>query len=199
MTESQKTKIVEGIKEDSEWLIRMVENLLSITRIDSGQVQIIKTPTVLEELIDSVVLKFKKRYPLQKVEIDLPNDMVIIPMDVILIEQVIVNILDNAVQHADGMTRLMFRVYAVGGQAVFEIEDNGCGIEPKRLETIFTGYYTAREESYDGKKKNAGIGLSVCATIIRAHGGSIVAENSKTGGAVFRFTLDAEDDNGDSE
>ena len=60
MTEEQKTKIVAGIKEDSEWLIRMVENLLSVTRIDSGQVQIIKTPTILDELIDSVILKFKK-------------------------------------------------------------------------------------------------------------------------------------------
>ncbi len=67
MTEEQKTKIVTGIKEDSEWLVRMVENLLSITRIDSGQVKIIKTPTVLEELIDAVILKFKKRYPSQTV------------------------------------------------------------------------------------------------------------------------------------
>lgn len=66
MTEEQKTTIVNGIKEDSEWLVRMVENLLSITRIDSGQVKIIKTPTILDELIDSVILKFKKDIPCKK-------------------------------------------------------------------------------------------------------------------------------------
>ena len=97
ITEEQRDKIVVGIKEDSEWLVRMVENLLSITRIDSGTVKILKAPTVLEELIDSVALKFKKRYPAQKVEIEIPNDMIMIPMDAILIEQVIVNILENAV------------------------------------------------------------------------------------------------------
>ena len=71
LNDAQKLGMAKGIKEDSEWLIRMVENLLSITRIDSGAVKLIKTPTVLEELIDSVVLKFKKRYPEQHVEIEI--------------------------------------------------------------------------------------------------------------------------------
>lgn len=199
LSENQKKKIINGIKEDSEWLVRMVENLLSITRIDSGQVKIIKTPTVLEELIDSVMLKFKKRYPNQRVEIDIPNNVIIIPMDAILIEQVIVNILENAVEHAKGMTRLALRVFTHGKRAVFEIKDNGCGIDPKHLETLFTGYYTSENEIADSQKKNAGIGLSVCATIIKAHGGSIKAQNLKAGGAVFRFELDTEEINDDTE
>lgn len=199
MTEEQRDKIIVGIKEDSEWLVRIVENLLSITRIDSGNVKIIKTPTVLEELIDSVILKFKKRYPTQKVEIEIPEDMIVIPMDAILIEQVIVNILENAVQHADGMTKLTLRVFTLGNHAIFEVKDNGCGIAPDRLETIFTGYYSSKDEVADSQKKNAGIGLSVCATIIKAHGGDIKAENSKIGGAVFRFTLDTEHVSGDQE
>ena len=193
MTEEQKTKIITGIKEDSEWLVRMVENLLSITRLDSGQVKIIKTPTVLEELIDSVILKFQKRYPSQRVEIEIPDDVIIIPMDAILIEQVLVNILDNAVQHAEGMTQLKLRVFTLGSKAIFEIKDNGRGINPKRLETLFTGYDTQAAEIADSQKKNSGIGLSVCATIIKAHGGDIKAENVKTGGAVFRFALDTEE------
>lgn len=199
LTQEQRDKIVKGIKEDSEWLIRMVENLLSITRIDSGKVKIIKTPTVLEELIDSVVLKFKKRYPLQNVEIEIPDDVILIPMDAILIEQVIVNILENAVQHADGMTKLTLRVFIIDNRAIFEIQDNGCGIAPDLLDTIFTGYYTSKEEIADSQKKNAGIGLSVCATIIKAHGGDIKAENIKNGGAVFRFALDTEDENYDKQ
>lgn len=198
MTEEQKAKIVTGIKEDSEWLVRMVENLLSITRIDSGRVQIIKTPMVLEELIDSVILKFRKRYPLQKVNLELPDDVVIIPMDAILMEQVMVNILENAVQHAEGMTLLTLRVFTLGNKAIFEIKDNGCGINPKRLETLFTGYYAQEDEIADSRK-NAGIGLSVCATIIHAHGGSIKAENAKTGGAIFRFSLDTEEMNDETE
>ena len=96
MTDAQKAQILVGIKEDAQWLIRMVENLLSITRIDSGSVRIVKTPTILDELVDSVILKFNKRYPSQKVTLELPEDVVIIPMDAILMEQVMVNILENA-------------------------------------------------------------------------------------------------------
>lgn len=192
MSEVQKEKIVTGIKEDSEWLVRMVENLLSITRIDRGEIKIIKTSTVLDELIDSVMLKFKKRYPAQKVEIEIPEEVIIIPMDAILIEQVIVNVLENAVQHAENMTRLELRVFTVDNRAVFEIRDNGCGINPKRFETLFTGYYNSENDVADGQKRNAGIGLAVCATIIKAHGGNIKAENIKTGGALFRFDLDTE-------
>ena len=193
LSEAQRSKILEGIVEDSQWLMRMVENLLSITRIDSGHVKIIKTPTVLEELIDTVVLKFKKRYPEQKVTIEIPEDMVIIPMDAILMEQVLINILENAVQHATGMTELMLRVSTQGNRAVFEVADNGCGIDPKRLDSVFTGYYTTKNGVADSQKKNAGIGLTVCATIVKAHGGVITAENASTGGAVFRFALDTED------
>lgn len=92
--------MLQDIQQDAQWLFRMVENLLSITKLDSGKVKIIKTPTVLDELIDSVILKFHKRYPDQEVEIDIPDEFVVIPMDAILIQQVLINILENAVQHA---------------------------------------------------------------------------------------------------
>ncbi|MBQ9967743.1 MAG: PAS domain-containing sensor histidine kinase [Oscillospiraceae bacterium] len=199
MTEEQKRKIITGIKEDAQWLVRMVENLLSVTRIDSGKVSIVKTPTVLDELIDSVILKFKKRYPEQTVELLLPEELVVIPMDAILIEQVLVNILENAVQHARGLTRLTLCVTTHGSRAVFEIADDGCGLDPKRLGTIFTGYHAPESELADGRKRNAGIGLSVCATIVKVHGGTIQAENRKTGGALFRFELDMEELNDDTE
>ena len=192
-TDEQKKKMISGIKEDTEWLIRMVENLLSITRIDSENVKVIKSPTVLEELVDSVISKFKKRYPSQTVNICLPDELVIIPMDPMLIEQVVVNILENAVQHAVGMTRLDLRVFLESGNAVFEIADDGCGIEKDRLDKIFTGYYDGHQKPLDGGRHNAGIGLSVCDTIIRAHGGTICAENAVQGGAVFRFSLDTEE------
>ena len=195
LKKEQQIKLLGEIREDAEWLIRMMENLLSITKIGSKQVQVIKTPTVLEELIDDTLIKFHKRYPDQKVEVEIPEEFISIPMDPLLIVQVLMNLLENAVLHAKGMTRLIFRVRTVGSHAVFEIEDDGCGIAPELLDRLFEGYQERTEEPADGKRNNMSIGLSVCATIIRAHGGSIKAENRREGGARFSFSLEMEEMN----
>ena len=196
LKKEQQIKLLGEIREDAEWLIRMMENLLSITKIGSKQVQVIKTPTVLEELIDDTLIKFHKRYPDQKVEVEIPEEFISIPMDPLLIVQVLMNLLENAVLHAKGMTRLIFRVRTVGSHAVFEIEDDGCGIAPELLDRLFEGYQERTEEPADGKRNNMSIGLSVCATIIRAHGGSIKAENRREGGARFSFSLEMEEMDG---
>ena len=193
LTDQQRDLMLKSIQEDSEWLVRMVENLLSITRIGSERIEIAKTPVILDELIDSAMTKFHSRYPGQEVALELPEDMVAIPVDAILIEQVLINLLENAVLHAEGMTTLSLRVFTLGRQAIFEVADNGCGIREDRLSHIFSGSYEALESTPDGRKRNAGIGLSVCATIIKAHGGEITAENRRGGGALFRFTLGKED------
>ena len=193
LTEEQQDEMLLRIQEDSEWLVRMVENRLSITRIDSGKIRIEKTPTILDELIDSVMTKFLIRYPDQNVILEIPDEPVVVPVDTILIEQVLINLLENAVLHAHGMTQLTLRVITLGKQAVFEIADDGCGIREDWLKHIFTGSYETHEYASDGKKRNIGIGLSVCDTIIRAHGGKISAENRRSGGALFRFTLGLED------
>lgn len=192
-SDEQCKEMLKGISEDSQWLHRMVENLLSITRLDGNNVKIIKTATVLDELVDSVLIKFAKRYPNQTIEVDIPEEFISIPMDALLIEQVLINILENAVQHAKGMTSLKFRVFIISNRAIFEIKDNGCGIPEAKLKDIFSGVYTTSLDVSDSKKTNAGIGLSVCASIIKAHDGDIKAENAKNGGCVFRFTLDMED------
>ena len=186
-------EMLKGISEDSQWLHRMVENLLSITRLDGNNVKIIKVATVLDELIDSVLVKFSKRYPNQSIDVDIPDDFVTVPMDALLIEQVLINILENAVQHAEGMTSLKLKVFTISDKAIFEIKDNGCGIPESKLKDIFSGAYTTSLDISDSKKNNAGIGLSVCASIIKAHGGDIKAENEKEGGCIFRFTLNMED------
>jgi len=195
-TDEQKEKMLRGIQQDSQWLYRMVENLLSITRLD-GDIKLIKTPIALDELIDSVLIKFAKRYPDQEVEVNLPDELVIIPMDAILIEQVIINILENAVQHAEGMKKLALNVKCDGDRVVFEVQDDGDGIPEDRLKHLFDGSLlgdSSDEVSVDCRqRRNAGIGLSVCATIIKAHGGDISAYNSAEGGAVFRFTLKIEE------
>jgi len=169
-TEEQRDDMLKGIKEDAQWLNRMVENLLSITKLDNGNVKIIKIPTVLDELVDSVLIKFNIRYPNQEVQIDLPEDFVAIPMDPLLIEQVLINLLENAVQHAVDMTELTLRVFTISGKAIFEVRDNGKRPIDEEIQP--------------------GIGLSVCNTIIKAHGGELRAVNSKAGGLLMRFTLD---------
>jgi two-component system sensor histidine kinase KdpD len=192
-SDEQCKEMLKGISEDSQWLHRMVENLLSITKLDGDNVKIIKTETVLDELVDSVLVKFAKRYPNQVIDVDIPDEFVVIPMDALLIEQVLINILENAVQHAEGMTSLKFKVFTISDKAIFEIKDNGCGIPESKLKDIFKGVFSTCQDMSDNKKNNAGIGLSVCASIIKAHGGDIKAENIKTGGCVFRFTLNMED------
>ncbi|MFR2020844.1 MAG: ATP-binding protein, partial [Christensenellales bacterium] len=118
-----------------------------------------------------------------------------IPMDSILIEQVLLNLLENAVFHAKGMTELSLSVSLVENQAVFEVADNGCGIPEDALHKIFTGNYEKTAAPVDGTRSNMGIGLSVCAAIIKAHGSEIFAETG-SGGAVFRFALEGGDDDG---
>lgn len=188
-SDEQRRQMLRGITEDSQWLIRMVENLLSVTRLDGANAEVIKTEIVLDELVDSVLLKFAKRYPEQFVQVEIPDEFVSIPMDALLIEQVLINLLENAVQHAEGMTKLLLHVAIVSDKAIFEISDNGCGIPEEHIKKIFTGCYSRDTVPSDGKKNNAGIGLSVCASIIKAHGGEIMAENQKSGGCVFRFVL----------
>ena len=194
LTDKQKVKMLACIKEDSDWLVRMVENLLSVTKIDSGDVKIVKTSTDLFELIDAVLLKHQKYYPERNVDILIPDEIIFIPVDAILIEQVLVNLLDNAERHAVGLTKLELRVLCDKRKVTIEIEDNGCGIPEDKFNRIFDGYYNSEDIVVDSKKKNVGIGLSVCSTIIKAHGGTISAENKKSGGAIFRIILDREED-----
>lgn len=185
--------LLRGIRDDAQWLVGMVENLLSVTRLDEGELRLNKTDTVLEELIDAVLIKFHKRCPDQQVDVIIPEDFISIPMDAVLIEQVLTNLLENAVIHAVGMTRLELLVRIEGSIAEFTVLDDGCGIRADRLGDLFTGYLGSSDRQGDADRRNMGIGLSVCATIIKAHGGHIRAQNRDEGGAEFTFTLNMEE------
>ncbi len=189
LKKEQQLKLLSEISEDAQWLIQMVENLLSVTRMGSDRVTIVKTATVLEELVDAVLIKFEKRYPSQSVDADIPDGFVSIPMDALLIEQVLINILENAVRHADGMTELKLTVKTISNTAVFTVSDNGCGIAKEKLSDIFTGYLGKDATDADRSKGSMNIGLSLCAAIIKAHGGEIWAQNNPDGGAAFSFSL----------
>ena len=170
----------------------MVENLLSVTRVDADAVRLSKHSVVLEELVDALLVKFHKHYPEQAVQVRIPEDFVSIPMDPVLIEQVLMNLLENAVFHARGMHNLWLQVEIQDGKAVFSVEDDGCGISDDRLAHLFTGLLVS-ETHVDSGRSNMGIGLSVCRTIIKAHGGELNAGNRPGGGAAFRFALEMEE------
>ena len=186
-------ELLRGIRDDAQWLVDMVENLLSVTRLDNGDLRLNKTDTVLEELIDAVLVKFRKRCPDQKVQVTIPDEFLSIPMDAVLIGQVLANLLENAVIHAAGMKNLELEVRIAGNVAHFTVRDDGCGIRPDRLNDLFTGYLGSTLRQGDSSRRNMGIGLSVCATIIKAHGGQITARNRPEGGAEFTFTLTLEE------
>lgn len=194
LNKAERIKLLSEINEDAQWLIRMVENLLSITRIDDGHnTRIAKMPEAAEEVIAESVSKFRKRFPEWMVSVEVPDDLLMIPMDALLIEQVIINLLENSALHSKTADSISLTVMKNSDSAVFEVKDNGMGISPEILPHIFEGYFKQTYEDDGDAKRNMGIGLSVCYTIIKAHLGTMTAFNNTDGGAVFRFSLPLND------
>ena len=189
LTDQQHRKLLEDVQTESMWLNRMVENLLSVTRLDNASVALRLQETVLDELIDALIVKFRKYYPHQAVDVILPEEFLTIPMDPTLIQQVLMNLLENAVQHANGMQQLQLEVVAEKNKAVFYVRDDGCGIPPDRLPGLFTAIHDKTMKP-DSKRNNMEIGLRVCRAIIKAHGNEITVRNRASGGAEFCFTLE---------
>ena len=189
-------KLLSDVCADAQWLVRLVENLLSVTRVDAATVRLSKNGTVLEELIDAVLVKFRKHYPDIDVHVEIPEEFVSIPMDAMLISQVLMNLLENAVFHARGMENLRLRVEVKGSWAYFYVEDDGCGIPEEKLSRLFTGMLDS-ESPTDQSRSSMGIGLSVCSAIIKAHGGEIWANKRAGGGTEVGFRLEMEDENGE--
>ncbi|MEA4912052.1 MAG: DUF4118 domain-containing protein [Oscillospiraceae bacterium] len=193
LTSEQRVTLLTGAQEDAQWLIRMVENLLAVTRIDTqGAAKIQKSPEPAEEVAADAVAKFKKRFSEDQIEVCVPDEYLLVPMDPILIEQVLQNLLENAVIHGKG-DHIRLCVTREADHALFEVRDNGCGIDPTRLAHIFDGSSMGGDGTQADNKRNMGIGLSVCNAIIQAHGGVLRAFNAQDGGAVFQFELALEE------
>ena len=187
MSESEKREMVTNIREDANWLLNMVENLLTVTRIQVGDTKVNTNPEPLEEVVSEAMMRFRRRLPKAKVRVSVPDEFLMVPMDAMLIEQVIINLLENAVYHSGVEDEIEFRVTKEAENAVFHIRDFGKGIDPARLDTIFDGVGIDKNGSGDSHK-GMGIGLTICKTIITAHHGTICAVNHDRG-AEFIFTL----------
>ena len=192
LEESEKTQLIAHIHEDSNWLLHMVENLLSVTRIDKGTAKVQKTLEPLEEVISEAVSRVKKRYAKASISVTVPDEFIMVPMDATLIEQVIMNLIENALKYAQTTEPIELCAIKESDFIKIQVLDHGVGLRPDRLGTLFDGYSSHPNESGDASK-GMGIGLSICKTIIKAHSGDIWAENLEKG-AVFTFTLPLEGD-----
>lgn len=181
--------MLSDIKQDADSLIVMVENLLSVTRVQDGTVPLKKREDLLEEVAGDALLTVRRRFPDCKVELELPEDILYLPMDSLLVRQVMVNLLENAIRHSGDTRHIRMRLYRQEDQAVVEVRDRGRGLSPEVLQAVRTG--EAMPLTGDATR-GMGIGLSVCQSIIKAHGGFFTAENDPSGGAVFRFGLPTE-------
>lgn len=185
--QTEKRKLLEDISRDAQWLYELVENVLSLTKLNDGAL-IHKEPEACEEVVESAIRKIQGRTAERKIEVIVPQDCLVIAMDAKLIQQVLVNILDNAVKNTpeDGTISILVRKQEE--EAVFEIMDNGSGIRKDDFPYIFRLFYTAHENKKI--RKGVGLGLAICESIIKAHGGRIYAANREDGsGAIFRFTI----------
>ena len=190
LTPQQRRELLESTNEEAEWLIGMVENLLSITRINTDNAKVKKTPELAEEIIENAVRKFARRYGNVPVEVKLPDEVLIVPMDATLMVQVLTNLMENAVLHGVTLTGITVTLKHEGNQALFIVEDDGQGIAPSKMARLFDSATHATEGD---SKRNMGIGLSACHTVVQAHGGAIWGENRETGGARFVVALPLEE------
>ena len=188
MSPSDRQVLLEDVRDDAQWLIQVVENLLSITRIGGDQARISKGPEAAEEILAEAARKFRRRFPSVPVSVSAPESLLLVPMDPILIGQVLSNLLENAVLHGETTTLIRLSVRQSGSFARFSVQDNGQGISEKALSTLFDGTLKHSETPSGDGKRNMGLGLSVCLAIVRAHGGTMVAHNLNTG-AEFSFQL----------
>ena len=142
LSPAEQQSLLVDVRDDAQWLIRVVENLLSITRIGNESAKITKEPEAAEEVLDEAVRKFRKRFPAVSVEVHVPDELLLVPMDAILIMQVLSNLMENAVFHGGTTTHIALSAQRDGPWARFYVQDNGQGIPPQKLHTLFSGART---------------------------------------------------------
>ena len=190
----QNVAMLRDIKNDADSLIIMVENLLSITRIQDGNIPLKKHDEMLEEVAGDAILTTRRRFPECHVELDMSEDILFFPMEPMLVKQVMVNLLENAIRHSGDTQHITLHLFRQDDWAVVEVRDRGKGLSPEICQAVQAGKQLDKKLSGD-TSRGMGIGLSVCQSIIKAHGGFFVAGNNPEGGAVFRFGLPMEETN----
>lgn len=185
-------RLLSDIQEESQWLIRMVENLLSITRINESASKVAKALEAAEEVVAEAVSRILRRFPKREIRVRVPDQLLEVPMDGTLIVQVLINLLENAIKYSPDDAPIEVNLRREGNRALFEVNDRGRGISEEALPWRTNDGVASAEKRPDAAR-GMGIGLTICDTIIKAHGGTLDAENRVEGGAVFRFLLPLEE------
>jgi two-component system sensor histidine kinase KdpD len=185
-----RAELVETIREESERLSRLIGDLLDLTRLESGDLTVKKEPYPLEEIVDSAVQRLEEALrgrPLERVQ---PEEVLLAPVDPVLLEQVLVNLLENASKYTPSGSPIEVRLARDGRSAVIEVGDRGPGLPPGEEARVFERFYRAADSH---RTRGTGLGLTVSEAIVHAHRGRIEAENRPGGGALFRVTLPCND------
>jgi two-component system sensor histidine kinase KdpD len=182
-------ELLQTVYDEAKRLNRLVGNLLDMTRIESGSVQVQKEWQPLEEVVGAALTRMESQLRDHPTTAKLPVDLPLVPLDSVLIEQVLINLLENAVKYTPVGSPITLSASATPEAISVEIADGGPGIPRGDEERIFDKFYRAASAS---TQHGAGLGLAICRGIVEAHGGRIWAENRPGGGAVFRFTLPLE-------
>lgn len=190
LSDEKKLELSTMIYDDAQWLIRLVENLLAITRMENGTMRLNLQPELLEEVFAEALNHLDRRAKEHRIRVELEDDLLMARMDVRLVVQVIINIVNNAVKYTPPGSEIVLSAGMRDGMVQVEIADDGPGIPEESRERIFDMFYTAGKKSADGRR-GLGLGLSLCRSIIAAHGGMIRAEKAEPHGARFVFTLEA--------
>ncbi|HVA45109.1 MAG TPA: sensor histidine kinase KdpD [Pirellulales bacterium] len=181
-------ELIQTIFDDSNRLTRLVDNLLDMTRIESGSVVLNKQPHIIEEIIGSALRRLAKPLTGRQIKTHLPDNLPLTPLDEMLIEQVLTNLLENVQKYTPAGSPIDISAWPQEGQLIVEVADRGPGIPDDERDLIFEKFYRGQAAAVDGRR-GAGLGLAICKAIITAHGGRIWAENRAGGGARFCFSL----------
>lgn len=187
--QDERIGLLQDAKEDAEWLVRLVENTLLVTKMSSNGAHLHMQDEVVEEIVSEAVQKFHKHFPDQKIHVKVPEEYLIVPMDGMLIEEVLTNLMENSVKHSKGFKRIDVEVTKEVNNALFTVKDYGCGFKQEELSSLLEGHiFSSAAKNSDGSK-NMGIGLSLCNTIVKAHNGIMSVKNAEDRGAIVTFTL----------
>lgn len=176
LSESDRQELYSEISEEARWMYNMVENLLSVTRLNNSIEPIHKTSELAEEILSVACTKLKKYYPDADIRIALPEHMIFVPADCTLIVQVLINLMENSIRHGKPTGGVNVSAVAKGRYAQFCVSDNGTGIPAHIVDAINSGSGIIAQKT-DDSNKYMGIGLTVCNTIVKAHGGYMQAKS----------------------
>ncbi|MDP4109281.1 MAG: DUF4118 domain-containing protein [Bacillota bacterium] len=188
VSDSIKKNFLQNIYEDAGWLNELVENILNMTRFEEGKIKLNLEEEAAEEIVAEAVAHVKKRANGHRITAKLPENIVLLRADGVLLRQVLVNLLGNAVNYTPEGSEITVTLFRENGRVVFEVSDDGPGISQDDLPHMFERFYSRRDKAY-GPGHGAGLGLSLCKSIVEAHGGVITIENRKPHGTVVRFSV----------